>query len=114
MPLSQLVAPTVDQWADGKDRDDLLFPSPEGVYLRASNWRRAVHWNETGRGRRPHDLRHTAASLWIAAGIDIKTAWLGHSTAKLTLDTYGHLIGTDADRAALERVNRLLGRPADR
>ena len=40
-------------------------------------------------------LRHTAASLWIAAGGDIKTvsAWLGHSTAKLTLDTYGHLWG---------------------
>jgi len=32
---------------------------------------------------------HTAASLQIAAGVDIKTvpAWLGHSTAKLTLDT---------------------------
>jgi len=47
------------------------------------------------------------------AGIDIKTvsAWLGHSTAKLTLDTYGHLMGTDADRAALERVNRLYGGP---
>jgi hypothetical protein len=43
--------------------------------------------------------------------VDIKTvsAWLGHSTAKLTLDTYGHLMGTDADRAALDRVNRALG-----
>lgn len=42
---------------------------------------------------------------WIAAGVDIKpvSAWLGHSTAKLTLDTYGHLMGTDADRAALDR-----------
>ncbi|TPG13916.1 hypothetical protein [Pedococcus bigeumensis] len=51
-----------------------------------------------------------AASLWIAAGIDIKTvsSWLGHSTAKLTLDTYGHLMGTNADSAALERVNRAM------
>lgn len=58
-----------------------------------------------------HDLRHTAASLWIAAGVDIKTVstWLGHSTAKLTLDTYGHLMGTDAERAALDRVNRTFG-----
>jgi integrase len=71
----------------------------------------AVHWNETALGRRPHDLRRTAASLWIAAGTHIKTvsAWLGHSTAKLTLDTYGHLMGTDADRAALARLNRVLG-----
>jgi hypothetical protein len=37
------------------------------------------------------------------------SSWLGHSTAKLTLDTYGHLMGTDADRAAVERVNRALG-----
>ena len=38
-------------------------------------------------------------------------SWLGHSTAKLTLDTYGHLMGTDADRAALDRVNKALGNP---
>lgn len=70
-----------------------------------------TRWDATAAGRRPHDLRHTAASLWIAAGIDIKTvsAWLGHSTAKLTLDTYGHMMGTDADRAALDRVNRTYG-----
>src|SRR6476646_8503336 len=76
-----------------------------------STRRRPFIHSLSSRGRRPHDLRHTAASLWIAAGVDIKTvsAWLGHSTAKLTLDTYGHLMGTDADRAALERVNRALG-----
>lgn len=90
-----------------------LFPAPEGGYLHAQNWRRAVRWTTTGLGRRPHDLRHTAASLWIAAGVDIKTVsvWLGHSTAKLTLDTYGHLMGTGADRAALARVNKALGNP---
>ena len=61
--------------------------------------------------RRPHELRHTAASRRIAVGVDIKAVVvsLGRSTAKLTLDTYGHLMGTDADRAALERVNRALG-----
>lgn len=84
------------------------LPTGHGRYLHAQNWRRAVRWNETTGGRRPHDLRHTAASLWIAAGVDIKTiaSWLGHSSTKLTLDTYGHLLGTDADRAAIERVNR--------
>lgn len=113
VPLSDLVRPVVERWAEGREPDDLLFPAPEGGYLSAQNWRRAVHWTKTGLGRRPHDLRHTAASLWIAAGVDIKTvsAWLGHSTAKLTLDTYGHLMGTDADRAALDRVNRALGNP---
>lgn len=111
VPLTDLVRPVVEAWADGRAPDDLLFPAPEGGYLSAQNWRRAVHWTTTGLGRRPHDLRHTAASRWIAAGVDIKTvsAWLGHSTAKLTLDTYRHLMGTDADRAAMERVNGTLG-----
>ncbi|GAB3055153.1 site-specific integrase [Intrasporangium mesophilum] len=110
VPLTDRVRPVVESWASGREPDDLLFPAPEGGYLHAQNWRRAVRWTTTGLGRRPHDLRHTAASLWIAAGVDIKTvsAWLGHSTAKLTLDTYGHLMGTDADRAAVMRVNRAL------
>ncbi len=111
IPLSDLVRPVVAEWAHGRRPDDLLFPAPGGGYLTAQNWRRAVHWSATSLGRRPHDLRHTAASLWIAAGVDIKTvsSWLGHSTAKLTLDTYGHLMGTDADRAAMARVNAILG-----
>ncbi len=38
-------------------------------------------------------LRHTAASLAIAAGADVKAiqAMLGHKSAKMTLDRYGHL-----------------------
>jgi len=111
VPLAERVRPVVARWAADKSPDDLLFPAPEGGYLLAPNWRRAVAWPQTGRGRRPHDLRHTAATLWIAAGVDVKTvsAWLGHSTAKLTLDTYAHWMGSDADRAALERVNLALG-----
>jgi integrase len=111
IPLSILVRPVVAQWAHGRRPDDLLFPAPGGGYLTAQNWRRAVHWSATSLGRRPHDLRHTAASLWIAAGVDIKTvsSWLGHSTAKLTLDAYGHLLGADADRPAMARVNAILG-----
>jgi integrase len=113
VPLNDPVRPVVESWACGRAPDDLLVPAPEGDYLSAQNWRRAVHWTTTGLGRRPHDLRHTAASLWISAGVDIKavSSWLGHSTAKLTLDTYGHLMGTDADRAALDRVNTALRHP---
>lgn len=111
VPLTELLHPVIAQWTEGRAPDDLLFPAPEGGFLRAGNWRRSVHWSTTSLGRRPHDLRHTAASLWIAAGVDIKTVshWLGHSTAKLSLDTYGHLMGTDAERAALDRVNRAFG-----
>jgi integrase len=44
-------------------------------------------------GLRFYDLRHTCASLLIAQGASIKAvqAQLGHATASITLDTYGHL-----------------------
>lgn len=43
----------------------------------------------------PYALRHTAASLWIAAGHTPHevAAMLGHSTPALTYSTYGHLFG---------------------
>jgi integrase len=57
-----------------------------------------------------HDLRHFLASLLIASEDDIKTvqARLRHSSARTTLDTYGHL-WPDADestRAAIGAVIR--------
>jgi integrase len=77
--LADLIRPVVLARAAGKDLDDLLFPAAEGGFLHSPNWRRAVDWDTTGQGRRPHDLRHTAASLWISAGVDIKTvsSWWG-------------------------------------
>jgi integrase len=40
-----------------------------------------------------HEARHTAASLFIAAGLNAKTVstYLGHSSITITLDRYGHL-----------------------
>lgn len=50
----------------------------------------------------PHGLRHTAASSAISAGADIKVVqrMLGHKTATLTLDLYGHLFPDDLDAVA--------------
>lgn len=59
-----------------------------------------------------HDLRHTAASLAIAAGADVKMiqAMLGHASATLTMDTYGHLFeggldGVQPRRRACSPIN---------
>ncbi|WP_416382012.1 tyrosine-type recombinase/integrase [Nocardia cyriacigeorgica] len=51
----------------------------------------------------PHGLRHTAASLAISAGANIKVVqrMLGHKTATLTLDLYGHLFPDDLDAVAV-------------
>lgn len=48
----------------------------------------------------PHDLRHYFASVLIRSGASVKAiqARLGHSSAKTTLDTYGHLFADEEDR----------------
>lgn len=54
--------------------------------------------------RGPHDLRHTWASLALAAGIHPKIVSdrLGHSTIAITIDTYSHAIPSlDVDAAAM-------------
>lgn len=49
-----------------------------------------------------HTLRHTAASLAISAGANIKVLqrMLGHRSAVMTLQRYGHLMSVDLDRIA--------------
>lgn len=60
-----------------------------------------------------HDLRHTWATLAVAAGIDIKTVSsnLGHANAAMTLNTYASA-DPDAKRRAGEVMDRLLATDA--
>jgi Phage integrase family len=50
----------------------------------------------------PHDLRHTAASLAISAGANVKAVqtMLGHASAVLTLDTYADLFPDDLEQVS--------------
>ena len=56
---------------------------------------------------RAHDLRHTAASLLIRQGASVKAvqAQLGHKSAVVTLDRYGHLWPDELGDLA-ERLDR--------
>ena len=58
-----------------------------------------------------HEMRHTAASLAIQAGANIKALqnMLGHESAALTLDRYGHLYGSDVEAVGIA-INNLLTR----
>lgn len=49
-----------------------------------------------------HDLRHTAASLMIHEGVELKTISeiLGHSSITITADIYGHIIEEKKKEAA--------------
>jgi integrase len=58
---------------------------------------------------RLHDLRHTSATLALAAGVHPKVVQerLGHSSINITLDTYSHVVkGLQHDAA--EKVAALL------
>jgi len=83
--------------AYGRKPDDLVFTAPEGGPVQLNVWRRRF-WAPAVRAAglahlRPHDLRHTAVALWIAAGANPKEAATraGHSSVSFTLDRYGHL-----------------------
>jgi integrase len=58
-----------------------------------------------------HDLRHTAATLLLAQGVDPRTIMetLGHSQISLTLNTYSHVLPSlQADAAA--KIDAILTR----
>lgn len=95
---------------EGMRPDALVFGDHNGGPMRLRNvrrdwWNRAVkEAKESGvpDGFTPHELRHTAASLAIRAGASIKSVqrMLGHSSASLTLDRYGHLFEDELDGVA--------------
>ena len=77
--------------------DAYVFTAEKGGVLRTSNFRIKV-WLPAVRAAglaplRPHDLRHTAVALWIAAGANPKEVSVraGHTSVSFTLDRYGHL-----------------------
>ena len=88
--------------------------------MRETNWKRSVHWSEAkaaiGRPTlRVHDLRHTAASIWLGTGADPKVVQrvLGHATAAMTMDLYGHLIDRNLWEAARRFGDTIGTRPAN-
>jgi integrase len=98
----------------GKAPGELVFTSPEGAVLRVNNFRRRTYDAAAVLADLPgltvHELRHTAASLAIASGASVKAvqAMLGHASATLTLDRYGHLFPDELDSLA-ERMDAARG-----
>jgi|GEM_PF-228081 len=78
--------------------NDLVFCQNDGSALDADNLYhrdfKAILKKAELRSIRIHDLRHTFASILIAAGHNLKYIQnqMGHSSIKITLDLYGHLM----------------------
>lgn len=106
VPLADRVLPTVKALMAGRTSRDLVFVTATGHRLHASAVKRAVDWELISHGRRIHDLRHTAACLWLAKGVPATTvqAWMGHASIATT-NIYLHHLGTVADEAGLARLN---------
>ncbi|QKV97752.1 tyrosine-type recombinase/integrase [Streptomyces sp. NA02950] len=108
VPLPRSFAEELRPIGDAAGADGLLYTAPEGGPLRYSNFRGRIFdpavkaAGLTELGITPHKLRHTAASLAIAAGADVKVVqlMLGHKSAAMTLDVYGHLWPDRLDEVA--------------
>jgi integrase len=87
---------------------DGLSPLPRTTFREA--WLRAT--TVLGKPVRIHDLRHTHASWLLESGTPMQVVMrrLGHTSIKVTVDTYGHR-SPDADEAVLATLNGL-GRSA--
>lgn len=104
VPVPRSLLPLLVAACEGKSREDLIFPSQTGGAIRLNNWRRRVFDRACADaglvGFTPHDLRHTAASLAISVGANVKAVqrMLGHASAAMTLDIYAGLFADDLDQ----------------
>jgi integrase len=101
VPVPAVLLEPLSRRCAGKRADDLVLTSPEGAVLRSGNFRRRIFSPAaTAAGLEdlsPHDLRHTAASLLVSSGANVKAVqrMLGHASAAMTLDVYSGLFDDD-------------------
>lgn len=97
-------ADEMDLVGDGYADRGLVFANADGGPMRPDTLSLAFRRFRVAQGLevRFHDLRHTHATLMLKANVPLKVVSkrLGHSTAKLTLDTYMHVLeGMDTEAA---------------
>lgn len=106
------VAEEIMKWKDCLNSvDERLFNEPhdfishtrEGNFLSPRNFAK-VWYKLLEKSKLPairfHDLRHTHATLLLSSGVSIKaiSSRLGHSSVRLTLDTYSHIVPAMEDQ----------------
>jgi len=91
--------------------NDFVFAHPDGTPLDPSSITHVFvkMVRKAGLKLRLHDLRHSYASIMLAAGINVKaiSESLGHANIGITLDIYSHLL-PGVGKAAAERFEKLL------
>lgn len=112
VPIPGPIADELLTWCADLKSDDLVFPAPLGGHMRGGSFRRRF-WipacvatglgtsaNGHYEGLRIHDLRHSAVTMWIAAGASAKevATWAGHASVATVFDRYGHLLPGQEER----------------
>ena len=98
--------------AEARLPHDLVFPADNGQYLprpkSSGGWFGAAVARAQVQEITPHDLRHTCASLAVSAGVNVLALqrMLGHTSAKVTLDTYADLFDEDLDAVGVTLHSR--------
>lgn len=106
VPVVAVAAPALERLIEGKSSGDLIITGPRGRALWSVTFKAQTGWTQITDGRRPYDLRHTGACLWLSKGVDLGTvsAWLGHANVSTT-NLYLHYLGDSADDAAVALIN---------
>jgi integrase len=106
VPVPAFVLNELSVQCHGKGPGELVFAGHDGSYLQrpksATGWFQAAVKRADVQKVTPHDLRHTCASLAVSAGVNVLALqrMLGHTSAKMTLDTYAELFDDDLDAVA--------------
>ncbi len=110
VPVPDFVCFTLRRLAKGRPQDAFVFGTdtepiarPHAKYSWFANAvRKAMSEDDSFPRVTPHDLRHTAASLAVSAGANVKAVqrMLGHASAAMTLDVYADLFEDDLDVVA--------------
>lgn len=112
VPMFPPVATALREAVKGKRPTELIFTGEGGGYVAPQSlgenhrcWYRTAIEKSGVPPLTCHDLRHTAASIAVHSGANVKAVqrMLGHSSAAMTLDTYADLFDDDLD-ALSERV----------
>lgn len=112
VPFPDLLTAALEARCAGRGPENVVFTGADGGILRAGNFRnrvfnaavaRCMEKDDTFPRLTPHDLRHTAASLAVSAGANVKSVqrMLGHASAAMTLDVYADLFDDDLDAVAI-------------
>jgi integrase len=105
VPVPQFVLDELSVQCQGRGLDALVFgdginylPRPKS----SGGWFAGAVKRAKVQKITPHDLRHSCASIAISSGVNVLALarMLGHSSAKVTLDTYADLFDADLDAVA--------------